>query len=257
MSDLDFVRTAGPKQSEHDQDHSGPRLNSRSVVDPSMSQYYMADEKVFPAGVYSRAPVFGVLSEMNMRSKFDAPFILDRIRTLSLSSRTQIRYCDLNDLSDLSDLSEVVDPNGGNNGKDGASVDRRFLEEHVGVLLALYTRLNTDFSPDFSTREMQVVLRSKSWVLAKSSNDTNQHLYCTRECRPESEAVLIGDQMPHSVFKFNNKDLIHCMGWDEPPPLNKVLAHFLKMIDRLATEAVSDKDAFAFYEIYCHLLERT
>ncbi|KAF9984089.1 hypothetical protein BGZ65_001010 [Modicella reniformis] len=117
--------------------------------------------------------------------------------------------------------------------------------------------MDADFSSAFSTREMQEILPSKSWVLAKSSNDTNQQLYTTRECRPESEAILLGDQMPLSAFKFNNKNLIKCMGWDEPPPLNKVLARFLKMIDRLATEAVSDKDAFAFYEIYCHLLEST
>ncbi|KAF9970443.1 hypothetical protein BGZ65_011120, partial [Modicella reniformis] len=68
MRDLEFVRTTGPKQGEEGQDHSGPRLSPRAVVNLSLSQYYMADEKVFPSGVYSRSPVLGVLSEMGMRS---------------------------------------------------------------------------------------------------------------------------------------------------------------------------------------------
>ncbi|KAG0227607.1 hypothetical protein BGX31_006891 [Mortierella sp. GBA43] len=229
MRDRPFVRTTGPNTGDECEGTCARRLSPRSTVDPAMSQYYMAHEQVFPAGVYSRPPVFGVLAEMGMQSKFDASFIQDRVD--ALSCRLRRRDSGLND-SGTGNIS---------------------LEDRSDALFAMYTRINADFKPDFSTEEMQEVLRSRPWILAKSRSDTTQQLCSTQECRPQSDVVIIGDQMPISKFEFSNKDLIQCMGWDQSAPLSKVLDHFATVIGRLGTGSVSDEDSFALHEIYCYL----
>ncbi|KAI8346951.1 hypothetical protein B0O80DRAFT_221440 [Mortierella sp. GBAus27b] len=224
MRDLPFVRTTGPEQSGEE---SGPRRPPLSIVHPDLSLYYMAHEDVFPVGVYSQAPVFGVLDEMGMRSKFDAPLILDRVRILS---------------------SQDGNIGDGNNNCN--------LEARTDALRALYAQMNIDFTNGFATHEMQSTLRSRSWILATSLSDTNQRLCTVQESRPRSDAVLIGDQMPMSIFDFNNRFLIRCLGWDHSPPLDHVLAHFLTMIDRFRVEAMSDEDVPSFNKIYNYLLEK-
>jgi hypothetical protein len=227
MRDLPFVRTTGPNQSEQSGEESGPRRSPLSIVNTTLSPYYMAHEDVFPAGVYSRAPVFGVLDEMGMRSKFDADLILDRVRILS-----------------------------NQDGNIGDGSNNYNLEARTDALGALYAQMNIDFKNGFATHEMQSTLRSRSWILATSLSDSNQRLCTVQESRPRSDAVLIGDQMPMSIFEFNNTALIRCMGWDHSPPLDHVLAHFLTMIDRFRVEAMSDEDVPSFNKIYNYLLEK-
>ncbi|KAF9947773.1 hypothetical protein BGZ65_008554, partial [Modicella reniformis] len=255
MRNLDFVRAAGPNQSEEDQDHSGARLSPRSVVNPSLSQYYMEDEKVFPAGMYSRAPVFEVLSKMGMQTKFDASFILDRVHRLS--SRSRIYSNDGSDDSyDSDDSGDSYDGDDSDDENAENSEDDPSHEERAGVLRALYARMNADFLAEFRSKNMQRSLRSKAWILAKSPKDDIERFYTTQECRPECEAVLVGEKMPLSIFDFSNTHLTKCMGWDKPPPLSKILEHFLATIERSTTQEIGEKDTFAFYEIHCHLLER-
>ncbi|KAF9345297.1 hypothetical protein BGX34_004873, partial [Mortierella sp. NVP85] len=247
MEDLEFVRTEGPMKSRHD-DQSRRRLSPRSVVNKSLARYYMSRENVFPSGVYSMPAVIGMLSEMGMRSTFDAALILDRVQALSTTSqRNSQGHGDHSDDTILSDFK----------GNHGHSFDER-----IDPLLALYASMNADFSTKLTSQEMKTVLRSVSWILAKSSSDEKGRLYSTQECRRESDVILIGDQMPLAIFDFNNKDLIECMGWDQPPPLNAVLANFVAVIERFKAEIIldmekriQDKDAFIFFNIYCYLFE--
>ncbi|KAK3820135.1 MAG: hypothetical protein J3Q66DRAFT_439182 [Benniella sp.] len=234
MQGLEFVRTQGPRQSGQNGDQR--RLSPRSVINATLARYYMGHENVFPSGAYSRSPVFGMLSEMGMRSVTDdAAFVLDRVQALSSLTRSNREHSDDDD---------------------------EYLKERTDALNALYASMNADFSPTFSSQEMKAVLRSQSWILAKSLSDEKTRLYSAQECRPKSDVILVGSQMPLAELDFNNKDLIHCMGWDQPPPLNAVLANFVSVIERFKEELtldkerrIQDKDAFTFFKIYCYLFE--
>ncbi|KAK3820137.1 MAG: hypothetical protein J3Q66DRAFT_167318 [Benniella sp.] len=262
MQDIEFVRTEGPKQIGQDEDHSEQRLSPRFVVNRSLSQYYMSHENVFPSGVYSRPHVLNMLAKMGMRSKFDATFVLDRVQALSDRSQRHIHDCNNGDSDDSDhDSDDNNDDDGEDEDEDedddGSDSNDGIDDDHYGALIALYARMNAEFSPEFSTQNMRTTLRSLSWILAKSSSDERRRLYTTQECRRESDTILIGDQMPLSEFDFNNKDLIHCMGWDHPPPLGPVLANFVSLIERSTAEnekkRISDKDVFRFTEIYRYL----
>ncbi|KAF9347998.1 hypothetical protein BGX26_000534 [Mortierella sp. AD094] len=222
LVDLPFVRAAGPRPIEHSlQLTSTPRLSPREVVNPTLSPYFAEDEIVFPSGVYAEPPVLSALIRIGIQSTFDAIFVLDRAEKLSDHART-----------------------------DGAESIR-------GVLLDFYARLNADFSDNFRSTKMQDSLRQRSWILASASEEDSYQCYNPAECRPESERVLLGSQMPLSHFQFTNKPLTESMGWDQPPPLDKVLVNFSILIEQanLASQNGDSKlDEVKFIEIYRHLM---
>lgn len=240
MEDVKFVRTEGPTPSEQ-RSESGERRSPSSVINPSLSQYYMSYESVFPASMYSRS-VFDMLSDMGMRSTFDASLVLSRVETLTTSGPKAL------------DVDLTHHKEGSKNGSG--------RKERTDALNALYARMNADFSPEFlhdTSKEMVEALRSKAWILAQHPSEGNPRLYSAKNCRPKSNAALIGDQMPLSLCDFNNKHLIRCMGWDEPPPLSKVLDHFLSMIEwfkgRKTDNRIEDREHALFWDIVSHLAD--
>ncbi|KAG0227608.1 hypothetical protein BGX31_006892, partial [Mortierella sp. GBA43] len=238
LQDFPFVPTIGPPQSK--QWESERRLDPRSIVNPSLSPYYMNHEKVFPAGIYSKEPILGVLAELGMRSKFDSAFIQDRLSTLPY----RLPRHD-------SGINGIV----GDDDNDSTE-DNSYLDERSETLHALYGRMNADFTAEFSSQKMLDILHSTPWILAKSHSNDEQRLCTVRECRPRSDSALIGVQMPTSTFDFHNEYLIDCMGWDQPPPLDKVLSHFLTVINRRQSGAVMGEEARAIFEIYSYLHEK-
>ncbi|KAG0212312.1 hypothetical protein BGX31_001516, partial [Mortierella sp. GBA43] len=236
MRNLPFVRVTGRNRREQVDGKCGLRRPPRLVASRALTKFYMSHEDVFPVGVYSRPPVYGILAEMGMRSSFDASFIMDRLGTLC--SRPSRRD------------SGIFTDDYNNDG------DSSYLEDLTGVLLALYAKMNTEFTRKFASQQMQELLCSSPWILAKSPQDANHRLCMAQESRLKSDYILIGDQMPMSIFDFSNKDIIHCVGWDQPPPLDKVLAHFLTVIDRLQSECVPDEDARAVAAIYYYLQKK-
>ncbi|KAG9061065.1 hypothetical protein KI688_007694 [Linnemannia hyalina] len=103
------------------------RLSPESVVHPSLAAFFQDTDVVFPAGVYGEAPLFGILSELGMRSTFDAAFVQERIRTLFGSG----------------DLK---------------------MEEHRMIVEALYGRLNTECSETFLSPGLREDLTKVPWV---------------------------------------------------------------------------------------------
>ncbi|KAG0304305.1 hypothetical protein BGZ99_002436, partial [Dissophora globulifera] len=212
MSDLEFVRTAGP-----DSTKTGPRRSPRSIVNPSLSLFYLDHECVFPAGVYTNSAIFSVLSEMGMRAMFDASFITDRARVLSADT------------------------------KQGVTGKRDT------ALMALYSRLNDAFKRPLQSPQMQRILAGLPWILAKSINADDYRLYHPSECRPQGDVELVGSQMPLAKFNFSNELMLDCLGWNTLPPLANVLAHFHTLIDRAKTFTPSEAE---FNAIYRFLMDR-
>ncbi|KAF9537110.1 hypothetical protein EC957_008859 [Mortierella hygrophila] len=103
------------------------RLSPESVVHPSLAAFFQDTDVVFPAGVYGETPLFGILSELGMRSTFDAAFVQERIRTL-FGSR---------------DLK---------------------MEEHRMIVEALYGRLNTECTETFLSPGLREDLTKVPWV---------------------------------------------------------------------------------------------
>ncbi|KAF9349650.1 hypothetical protein BGX26_012077 [Mortierella sp. AD094] len=186
MIDVPFVRATGPRPAIPGvQSTSQLRLSPRKIVTPSFSSFFADDETVFPYGVYTKPSILGVLTEIGIRSTFDASFILDRVEKLSG-----------------------------------------------------YARANG----------------------AQSVREEKPQCYNPSECRPESEKVLLGSRMPLSQFQFTNKSLIESMGWDQPPPLDKVLVNFLSLIEQanLGSHIGGSKpDEIKFIAIYHYLKEQS
>ncbi|KAG0008619.1 hypothetical protein BGZ80_003236 [Entomortierella chlamydospora] len=225
MVDLPFVRATGPRQGKSGfRPTSQLRLSPRKIVIPSFSPFFADDEIVFPYGVYAKPSILGVLTEISIRSTFNANFILDRVEKLS-------RYTKAN----------------------GAQSVRH-------VLLDFYARLNAAFSNKLRSSKLQDSLRRRPWILADKSPEGKQQCYSSVECRPESEKALLGSEMPLSQFQFTNQTLIECMGWDQPPPLDKVLANFLILIDQAnlgSHNGGSKPDEVKFIAIYRYLMGQT
>ncbi|KAF9190474.1 hypothetical protein BGZ50_000207 [Haplosporangium sp. Z 11] len=220
-----FVRVAGPKDTQTvGASTADTRLYPRLVVSPSLSVFFLDQEAVFPAGIYAQPPVIGVLSELGMCTTFDAEFVEHRIQALA------------------------------NFGKDDDNMPhlRR-------VLTSLYARLNGEYSIDFLTKTLKNELRTTAWILAKTELNDEMQLCTPSQCRPVSDFPLVGTQMPLSTFTFTNDSLLETMGWNSPPPLDSVLAHFLTLIDQSPPSKLKPRPALEdiqFTLIYRYLLEK-
>ncbi|KAF9994342.1 hypothetical protein BGZ79_000911 [Entomortierella chlamydospora] len=224
LIDLEFVRTVGPRPTVHDlRSISTTRLSPRDIVNPALSSYFAENEIVFPSGVYAEPSVLSALIRIGIRSAFDAAFVLDRVEQLS----------------------------------DRARIDG--VDSIRGVLLDFYAKLNADFSNDFRSTKMQNSLRQRSWILARTSGDDDYKCCDPVQCRPESERALLGSQMPLSQFQFTNKSLTESMGWDQQPPLDKVLVNFSSLIEQANLQnqnGNSKLDEVRFIEIYRYLMKQ-
>ncbi|KAG0013536.1 hypothetical protein BGZ80_011015, partial [Entomortierella chlamydospora] len=222
MADLPFVRATGPRKPNV---QSAPqlRLSPRKIVTPSFSSFFADDESLFPFGVYTKPSILSVLTEIGIRSTFNTDFVLDRAEKLSIYAKA-----------------------------NGAQSIR-------GVLFDFYAKLNVAFSDKIHSAKLQDNLRQQPWIFASKSPEEEQRCYIPAECRPESEKVLLGSELPLSQFQFTNEPLIKCMGWDQPPPLDKVLANFLVLIKQAnlgSYNGGSKPDEVKFIAIYRYLMEQ-
>ena len=221
LADVPFVRVKGPHS-----DMIGDSLKApRSTVDPSLSCFFLHDEIVFPGGVYATAPISTALPYLGMQTAFDAEFVAGRIRVLS--------------------DSDLLDE----------------IEQRNGALLALYKRLDADCTQELLTRSLQNVLQTSPWILAMTITDGGEaQLYTPSQCRPASERPLLGSQLPLSTFTFTNTALLKCMGWSSPPPLDKVLANLVSIIEQATSGKSTDGrpavDDMVILAIYRYLLEQ-
>ncbi|KAF9123426.1 hypothetical protein BGW39_008978 [Mortierella sp. 14UC] len=130
---LPFVttRTAGGSQPKDTQPTLACRLSPQSVVHPSLASYFQDKDSVFPTGIYSQAPLFGILSELGMYSTFDSTFVQERLTTLF-----------------------------------GAKILSMEKDRHL--VETLYGRLNSEYSEAFLTPKLRSVLTIVPWVYTGS-----------------------------------------------------------------------------------------
>ncbi|KAK3833268.1 MAG: hypothetical protein J3R72DRAFT_232028 [Linnemannia gamsii] len=134
LCNLPFVQKISGTSSppENPQPLPTPRLSPESVVHPSLAAYFQDTEAVFPGGVYAEAPLFGILLELGMQSKFDAAFVQKRFETLFGAKNL--------DWKENNKLVEV-----------------------------LYGRLNSECTEGFLTPELRSVLKTVPWVYTGST----------------------------------------------------------------------------------------
>ncbi|KAF9436498.1 hypothetical protein BGZ76_003753 [Entomortierella beljakovae] len=205
LIDKPFVRARGPNASIDS--NYGPRLTPRDIVDPNLSSHFSSEEIVFPAGVYAQPIILSALRQIGILSEFDANFIRNRV----------LRFSSIG-------------------GKEVKDDDKQ-------VLSNFYAALDASFSSDH-TRKVQDLLHNSSWILAKNIRYGGHRCYSPNECRPDRDVKLVRTQMPIATFSFQNDHLISCIGWNKPPPLNKVLPHFLSIIDPKKREGGSANTTF-------------
>ncbi|KAG0204589.1 hypothetical protein BGX28_003528 [Mortierella sp. GBA30] len=204
LTDVPFVRVKGLQS--HQKAGDIPILKSpRSTVLSSLSPFFLRQESVFADGIYAEDPIYRVLQDLGMQTKFDAQFVKGRIRVLT--------------------SPELLNSD----------------DERNSALNALYARLNADCTAKLLSQDLHECLRTTPWILAKSPNDREPRLCTPFQCRPASENNLLGSQMPLSTFNFTNEALLDCMRWNAPPPLDKVLSNLVAIVER----ATSDKSGNA------------
>ncbi|KAF9923111.1 hypothetical protein FBU30_006781 [Linnemannia zychae] len=78
------------------------------------------------------------------------------------------------------------------------------------------------------------------------------------ECRPKEDRCLVGEQMPISEFSPSNKLLRKHLGWATPPPLDKVLAHFISLLDStvLSSNKITKLEEQDLLPIYKYLADK-
>ncbi|KAF9082980.1 hypothetical protein BGX23_011899 [Mortierella sp. AD031] len=123
----------------------------------------------------------------------------------------------------------------------GTSSDKQDAS-HRKAALALYDQLNSRFSKEFLTKDLLSMVSSLPWIYIGSSDRCRPS-----ECRPKEDRCLVGDQMPVAEYSFSNELLLEHMGWQSPPPLDKVLAHFSSILDR-ASSTVEEQDVRPIYQ---------
>ncbi|KAF8929287.1 hypothetical protein BGZ47_001117, partial [Haplosporangium gracile] len=121
-------------------------------------------------------------------------------------------------------------------------------DSHKKASLALYDRLNSMFSKEFMTTDILSMILSLPWLYTGSSERCRP---C--DCRPEEDRCLVGNQMPLSAFSPSNELLRKHMDWMTPPPLDKVLAHFLSLLDQASithgtSSKLADQDVLPIYK---------
>ncbi|KAF9122864.1 hypothetical protein BGW39_009457 [Mortierella sp. 14UC] len=119
---------------------------------------------------------------------------------------------------------------------------------HKKASQAFYDHLNSLFSREFMTPDVLSKIVSLPWIYVGSGD-----LRCPRECRPKEDQCLVGEQMPLSDFSPSNELLRKSMGWISPPPLGKVLDHFLSLLEQNPTVAnqfsnLEDHDVTPIYK---------
>ncbi|KAF9905487.1 hypothetical protein EC991_001596 [Linnemannia zychae] len=174
-----------------------PRLTPKSVMHLSLAAYFQDNEEVFPVGIYTDVPWFGILSELGMCSMFDSKFVQERFKKLF----------------------------------DAKKLD---WEKNRTLVEALYRRLDNECTKEFLTPELRSVLTTVPWVYTGPGPRCGW--VTPAECRPQKEHVLVGTTMPCSLGNFTSEALLECVGWNLPAPLSKVLEHLCQIVKRCAAK---------------------
>ncbi|KAG0025279.1 hypothetical protein BGZ81_007291, partial [Podila clonocystis] len=171
------------------------KLPPTMVVSRDLGQFFFQDEAVFPAGLYRQPFNLVVLAELGMSTHFDAEFSASRLKKISCASSDS--------LNNAGTFQVVAD---------------------------FFVRLNVETDPSYlEDGEFVDCIKNLPWVPAQAQTDDPLCLYKPGQCRPLSERLVIGSQLPVSGLVCTNKYLLSLMGWANSPPLQAVLDNLLDL----------------------------
>lgn len=175
------------------------KLSPTMVVSQDLAQFFFQDEAVFPAGIYGQLFNLAVLADLGMSTYFDAKFSARRLEKIS------------------SMYAESL-----NNNRGTLQVILRFFER-------LHVEANHSYRGD---GKFVKCIKDLAWVPARVRTGEPFRLYKPDQCRPKTDRLVVGTQLPTSPFVCTNMYLSSLMGWANPPPLRAVLANLLDLSAR-------------------------
>ncbi|KAG0339354.1 hypothetical protein BG004_006859 [Podila humilis] len=200
------------------------KLSPSLLASGDLGHFFFDDEAVFPAGMYTQPYHQAVLTELGMAVHFDAQFVANRCK--------------------------------------------KFSSLNAGVLNDSQTRYREVFR-DFVARldiEMEVaflnhsafldIIVNSTWVPARAHDSEPFSLYTPGQCRPLSDALIVGSQMPVAPFGCTNTHLKRLMGWETPPPLRAVLGNLLDLSAKSLNVSIPNFEQ-AIHAVYRDLIGRT
>ncbi|KAG0325086.1 hypothetical protein BG000_001932 [Podila horticola] len=195
LKDVPFVNVQS-KSSMGEGAVPSKKLPPAMVVSSEISQYFFQDEAVFPTGMYREPFNLTVLAKLGMSTHFDAEFAVNRMEQISSMS------------TDSWD--------------SGAHALR--------VATDFFARLNLEVNSNFLCRgRFANCVKDLAWVPARVHTDEPFRLYRPDQCRPQTDRLTVGVQMPTSPFVCANTCLSSLMGWEILPPLRAVLGNLLHL----------------------------
>ena len=166
------------------------RIRPQDVVSSTLEKMYVQDEVFFPKGIYAETPILAMLQLLGMKSAFSDELAKERILTLSG------RY------------------------SNSTSV--------VAAAAALLSRIQSEKT---LLQNLSFTIQSNRWIPGSIPTDPkNFRLYMPKECRPFDEKVLLGNTMPAVDIQYPSSALRAAFGWDQRPPLDKVLEHLSQLM---------------------------
>ncbi|KAF9432548.1 hypothetical protein BGZ76_010644 [Entomortierella beljakovae] len=201
------------------------RCTPREVVDPSLSIFFLDKDHVFPSNEYAEPFAFNALKLIGIRSSFDESFILERVKALA---------------------------------EDAKSIG---VKEVCLPMMHIYFNIEEFLLKSQISQSAMTQLRLLPWIIAKRSGGVVQ---CCKpnECRPQEDRDLIQSQMPIATYLFKTSKFSDLVGWDQPLPLDKVLARFISLIkttgsdDSVRGHALTTELAIKFYKYFSSIMDR-
>ncbi|GJJ71850.1 sacsin [Entomortierella parvispora] len=193
------------------------RIQPQHVISSCLEKLYMPDEIYFPRGIYAEGPILTMLQTLGMTTIFSEKLAKERILTISRR-------------------------NGSN-----ASVAQ--------VAKALLRQIQSE---RLFSQNLSVTIQSCRWIPGSmSSNPHSVRLYMSEECRPIDDRILLGDTMPAVDISYPSLELKKAFGWDQRPPLDKVLLHLTQLMEAGCEESdIKQPQETSLKAIYRDLLGR-
>lgn len=196
------------------------KLSPAMTIARDLSHFVLPDERVFPADMYNTPDGLAVLASLGMTTLFDARFIVNRLRKFSTLS-----------VDSLNNQSETM-----------------------RLISTFFARLNAEInSSHMESGPFVEYVKNLAWVPARAQGNGSIRLYKPSQCRPQTESLIIGSQLPASTFVCTNAHLKSILGWTGAPPLEAVLAHLVDLSAQNVAGHVSDNFEESIQAIYRNL----
>ncbi|GJJ75580.1 sacsin [Entomortierella parvispora] len=211
LQSLEFVTVGSPLSGTQTK-----RIRPQHAISSKLGNIYLQEELYFSKGIYAQDPISTMLQSLGMTSSFREELARERILTIAGIWENE---------APSSNTSVTV------------------------IAAALFSRVQRLCSEQTLSQDLTNVIQSSRWIPGSiSTNPFNFRLYTSKECRPSDDRILLGDTMPAVDICIPSPTLRRTFGWDQPPPLDKVLKRLLQLIEPGSEKSeLSEKYLTAIY----------